>query len=224
VLAWSQKDDEKAREVLTSTVTDAQGQFRLKVVKGIAIFWLLPEKYAVSEHQLNGKSGDQGKLTLAPGLTLQGKVLDAKGKALAGVNVNAWRVDSQRSVPDIGNQGSAVANEKGEFTIEGLAPGRYVVQPSPVPHWVGWRSLGAFLEDKAEFKTYPVPDFFAATEVTLKEGAKPKALEVRAILTVKVTIQFLDGDGKPAWPTTSWNFAGKFLTVPDCGVAPVQRR
>lgn len=198
----------------THARTDEKGRFRLKVVTpGPAVFWILPEKYAASEHRLNDKErGDVGTFTLKPGVSLTGKVLDVKGKPLAGVNVNASYLEKPErflSLLGLGRQPrgrSAVTDAKGEFAMEALEPGDYLVMPGATTLRAGsLRTLGPFVEAGDEQKLYPVPDFFARKVVTLKDGAKAADVEIRAVPSVVVTIQFFDRDGKPKDPR---NFLG----------------
>jgi RNA polymerase sigma factor (sigma-70 family) len=187
----SQKPGEKLDQLnlfgsQTSTRTDANGRFRLKTAApGPAIFWIVPEKYAASEHRLTDKErGDRGKFKLAPGLTLQGKLLDVKGKPLAGVTVGAGKMyESPNDFTGVlslmgGFPGrSDVTNKKGEFTIKALAPGLYFVAPGSM--------------------TQAAPDFFVRREVTLREWVKPEVLEIRAVPYVVITLQAIDSTGKP---------------------------
>jgi RNA polymerase sigma factor (sigma-70 family) len=199
------------------TRTDAQGRFRLKATTpGRACFWILPDKYAISQHRLNDKErGDVGTFTLNPGVSLSGKVLDVKGKPLAGVNVNASHLEKpenfQLGLFRVSEGRSAVTNAKGEFTIEALAPGEYSVIPGTATLWAGTlRSLGPFVEEGEVGKTYPMPDFFVTKRVTLKEGVKPSDLEIRAVPSVVITLQILDRNGKPYNPRDFFHLLGEF--------------
>jgi RNA polymerase sigma factor (sigma-70 family) len=182
--------------------TDAKGRFQLKVATpGPAVFWIVPDKHAASEHRLNDKErGDVGAFTLAPGASITGKVVDVKGKPLPGVNVNAARLEVPEKFVsllglywvDVG--GSAITNAKGEFTIDALAPGQYKVNPAI-------SALGAFVlqivGEEASHKKHPLPDFFEYHEVTVKEGMKPQPIEIRGVPTVEIAIQYIDSTGKP---------------------------
>jgi hypothetical protein len=78
-----------------------------------------------------GQKIDFGDLALSRGGVITGRVLDAAGDPLADVNVVAWRliymtpasgrVMSTRSFP---------TNDRGEFRLYGLQPGRYFVSAS----------------------------------------------------------------------------------------------
>jgi protocatechuate 3,4-dioxygenase beta subunit len=173
------------------TKTDAQGKFRLPLTTpGFAVFWLLPEQHAPSTHVLkNNKRGELGTLTLRTGVRLRGKVLDAKGQPLAGVIVNAESTerneDITEPVADAINR-STVTDDKGEFAMNPLPPGKYRVQPGDHSRD---GSLGRLRR--------PLPAVFAPSTVTLKDGPDPEPIEVRASPHVVIEAQFYDSKGKP---------------------------
>ena len=113
-----------------STKTDARGRFHtVLTTPGEGILWILPKKYAPSAHKLlNNKRGDLGTFPLQKGLTFKGKVLDARGKPVAGVFVNVGRegVPEEERIDGVGDGigRSGLSNDKGEFEIGPLAPGR----------------------------------------------------------------------------------------------------
>jgi RNA polymerase sigma factor (sigma-70 family) len=176
------------------TRTDAQGRFRLALTTpGFAVYWLLPEQYVPETHVLKGnKRGELGTLTMKPGIRLRGKVLDAKGQPLAGVNVNA---ESQQRNEDITEpvadniNRSAVTDVKGEFAMNPLPPGVYKVQPD-----IHMRD-GSL--DRKDRKQRPVPAVFIGMRVTLKDGAEPEPIEVRATPHVIIEAQYVDSKGQP---------------------------
>lgn len=66
---------------------------------GEAVFWLLPEQYGPSLHAVEtNRRGDLGRFVLREGVSIRGKVLDARARPLAGVIVNAER--ERRSSPE----------------------------------------------------------------------------------------------------------------------------
>ena len=70
--------------------TDVQGAFRLKAGKGgEAVFWIIPKDYSPSTHVLHGKRGDLGRFVLKEGLVLKGRIVDADGKPVKNIWVNA---------------------------------------------------------------------------------------------------------------------------------------
>jgi beta-lactamase regulating signal transducer with metallopeptidase domain/uncharacterized GH25 family protein len=197
ILAYSKADVSDFREYgsFAHAKTDAKGVFRATIIKnGAAVFWILPEKYAPSTHVVKKKRGDQGTFVLESGIRLQGKVVDAKGKPVAGVWVNASRRRQRQAdeeilqrVADAVNR-SCLTNAKGEFALNPLPPGEYEVKPDEYSH-------DSSREGRQPKR--PVPAVFLPQQVTLKEGEKPEALEVRAVPHVIIEAQFLDRKGKP---------------------------
>ena len=177
-----------------SVKTDAKGRFRaVLTTPGEAIFWILPKDYAPSTHKLpNDKRGDLGTFALAQGIRFKGKVLDAKGKPLAGVYVNVSRegVPEEERVQGVGDgiSRSGLSNGKGEFEVGPLAPGTYTVQP-------GEHNGDGTLE-RYDRKRRPLSAVFLRQRLILKEGQQPETVEVRAVPHVVIEAQHYDNKGK----------------------------
>jgi len=128
---------------------------------------------------------------LQNGPRLKGTVLDAKGKPIAGVIVNAESRDRNdeitEPVADNINR-SAVTNDKGEFEMNPLPPGNYVVKPGD------YARDGSL--DRKDRKRAEMPGVFIGTKVVLKDKA-PEPIEVRAVPHVTIEAQYLDAQGKP---------------------------
>jgi beta-lactamase regulating signal transducer with metallopeptidase domain len=174
------------------TRTDAEGKFRIPLTTpGWAVVWVLPEKYVPTTHVVKDKRGDLGTFTLQDGPRIKGVLLDAKGKPLSGVIVNAESRERNdeitEPVADNINR-SAVTNEKGEFTMNPLPPGNYLVKPGD------YARDGSL--DRKDRKPGEVPGVFIGTKVTLKAGAEPDVLEVKAVPHVTIEAQYLDSKGK----------------------------
>jgi hypothetical protein len=131
-------DDSPTHEAkFTETRTDGQGRFKLDVFSsGKAVFWLLPEDFALSAHVLGeGQRGDLGSLTLEKGIGLRGKVLDFEGKPVAGVHVSAESESGMRGenqdfpfgVADQRRRSVPTAAD-GTFALRPLSPENYVVK------------------------------------------------------------------------------------------------
>lgn len=175
------------------TRTAADGTFRLTMATpGWAVLWVLPENYVPTTHVIKDKRGDLGPFTLQSGPRLKGTLLDARGKPLAGVIVNAESQERNEEITEpVADQinRSAVTNEKGEFAMNPLPPGNYLVKP-------GDYEQDASL-DRKDRKRTEVPAVFIGTKVILKAGADPEPLEVRAVPHVTIEAQYLDSAGKP---------------------------
>jgi uncharacterized GH25 family protein len=174
--------------------TDEKGRFSLMMITpGEGVFWVLPEKYALTTRVVNEKRGDVGSITLAEGVVISGKALDSKGKPVAGINVNAELVGHLGDDDFFGRypladsiRRSAVTDDKGEFTMGPLPAGAYKVQPNK-------HSYDASRDDR---KARPLPGVFLPQKLTLKDGAKPEPMELRAVPHVVVEAQYYDSKGK----------------------------
>jgi RNA polymerase sigma factor (sigma-70 family) len=177
------------------TKTDAEGRFRLPIItKGFAVVWLLPKDYAPSTHVLKeNKRGDMGAFILRPGIRLRGKVVDANGKPVAGVIINAESQERNEAITEpVADQidRSATTNDKGEFAMNPLPPGKYKVSPGD------WARDGS-LDRKERASKRPPPGVFLGTVVKLTDGEETESVEVRAVPHVVVEAQYLDSKGKP---------------------------
>jgi uncharacterized GH25 family protein len=198
VLAYSNTDRRTERFEYGSfadTRTDPKGNFRLTLITpGPAVFWILPENYSPSTHGLkDSKRGDLGTFTLARGIRLRGKVLDARGKPLAGVHVNAEARERSEELPNLPvadhiNR-SATTNDKGEFAMGPLPAGKYRVKPDERPRDA--------TRDYKRGAQRPLPAVFVAQTVTLNAGTEKQPIEVRAVPHITIEAQYLDSKGKP---------------------------
>lgn len=80
-------------------------------------------------------------LKLVPEARIQGRIVDEDGEPLPGVEVqvSAERVVDGRK--QARGEGAATTNASGHYTIEGLAPGEFLIRTSPMPD--DWISTGA---------------------------------------------------------------------------------
>jgi hypothetical protein len=176
------------------TRTDARGRFRLVLTTpGRAVLWVLPDKYAPSVHGIrNNKRGDLGTFTLKDGIRLSCRVLDVRGKPLAGVNVNASTMDPSEELQGLPVANaiarSAISDSDGKLELAPLPPGSYQVQPDEHPR-------DASRDDRAR---RPLPDLFVGHKVTLKAGVKQEPIELRAVPHVVIEARYLDSKGKQA--------------------------
>jgi protocatechuate 3,4-dioxygenase beta subunit len=197
VLAYSNTNKARTFEYgsFAQTRTDARGRFRLVLITpGPAVFWILPEKYAPSTHAVKlGKRGDLGTFGLTDGIRLRGKVLDARGKPLAGVNVNAQSAERNEALQGLmvadHISRAALSNARGEFELGPLPPGAYQIKPDKYSRESSTISR--------HWKKMPVPGVFVARKITLEAGKQPEPLAVRAVPHVTVEARYFDSKGKP---------------------------
>jgi hypothetical protein len=139
----------------------------------------------------SNKRGDLGRFVLQPGLVLKGKVLDTQGKPAAGVYVEANKRGGIENfnLPVADHiRRTALTNDKGEFTMAPLPPGKFEV----VPQERGWDPG----KDEGRPKVRPLPGVFVRQQVTLTAGEAPAPLEVRAVPHVVIEAQYYDSKGK----------------------------
>ena len=121
------------------TKTDARGHFTLVLhPQGKAVVWILPQEYAPETHGLKSEQrGDLGTFTLDNGVRFGGTVLDAQGKPVVGVYVEAdlekKGQDDDATVPsgiaDMKHR-STLTGPDGSFAFRPLPPGICRVYPS----------------------------------------------------------------------------------------------
>jgi len=165
-------------------------------------------KHVVTERLAltSGAHKDGAKLALTPTGSVSGRVLNAAGEPMQGINV---------SVEGAGSSGwGGPTDEKGEFHISGLAPGKYRVKASPPqpqsPPEV--RSDGTTEEHYATTYSPETLDAKTAERVVVKAGAETSGVAVKLVQTpmVRVSGQVI---GVPAGHkgvmvmTEPWNYA-----------------
>ena len=182
ILIYSRTDNETPGEVnlgsFTTTKTDKEGRFRATVATpGVGVVWIMPTDYAPASRVLAaGERGDLGTFTLKEGLRLKGRVVDAQGKPLAGLVVQADRSPdspeagavSRLRVGDALNR-KARTDALGRFALDPLPPGSFLVQP--VTFDFDWTEPQA---------PRPLPFVFSALKVTLTDGQPSEPVEVKA--------------------------------------------
>jgi hypothetical protein len=200
MLAYSNTSKNKEGEFeygsFANAKTDKDGKFSIWLITpGPAVFWILPENYAPSTHVIKDptKRGDMGRFVMSPGIVLKGKVLDAQGNAVPGVNVHAEKrggiEDFNLPVADSIRR-TALSNDKGEFTFAPLPAASYDVYPQEHGHDPS--------KDERRPQKRPVPGVFVRQHVVLKEGMgmAPEPIEVRAVPHVVIEAQYYDSKGK----------------------------
>lgn len=188
--------------VMTSraaTRTDGGGRFRLVVVTpGEVYLTLSPDRFAASVRKLDeGRRGDLGRFVLREGIVLKGKVVDAEGRPMAGVFVNAAGFAKEPAKDEILDEAawgdqlgslsqSAVTDARGEFATAPLPSGVYRILPVD-------RDRDAL--DGGTYRPLPAP--FTWKRVTLKDGDTPPPVEIRAMPSVIVAARIRDNAGLP---------------------------
>jgi beta-lactamase regulating signal transducer with metallopeptidase domain/protocatechuate 3,4-dioxygenase beta subunit len=170
--------------------TAADGSFRLNKMKGgLAFIWVLPSDYAIVQRFVNQGDGDLGEIRLAEGIRLRGRTLNAEGKAVAGIVVNAYYQGKENEALQpysvlTGIRRSAITDAEGRFTFDPLPAGEYRVVPEDES-----------LDPRQERGVHPLPGVFVGQKIMLKEGASTE-LELQAVPHINLQAQYLDSHGK----------------------------
>ncbi|HUB82352.1 MAG TPA: carboxypeptidase regulatory-like domain-containing protein [Bryobacteraceae bacterium] len=117
------------------------------------------------------------QLTLIPTGSITGRVVNAEGEPMDGINVSA-----QMSA---GNSGNATTDEKGEFRVGGLYPGKYRVRATPQkpPFPPEIRSDGTTEQNDAATYYPDSLDAKSAQRVEVKAGAEVTGIEIKLLRT-----------------------------------------
>jgi hypothetical protein len=159
------------------TVTDEDGRYffddlepgpwRLTVQKtgyppseSVATYWVVA-----------GESLEIATVTLAKGARVTGRIVDSRGTPLADINVRAVKPGAALDLMSEATR----TNDRGEFQVLGLAPGRYLIVASPRPF-----GSDALSRTMVSSTFYPgTSDPSAATMITLSAGQTIAGLEFR---------------------------------------------
>ncbi len=200
-----QSADDRTRS--SSVLTDAAGRFQFKGID--------PGRYHVSVSRAGfvvqeygqKKTGDPGALLalrsgqevkdllfrLIPSAVIAGKILDEDGEPLPEIVVSALRQGYLEGKPSLSTETSVQTDDRGEYRLFGLPPGRYFVS-AVFPQWSRF-SRGAAAEDAQQNPQgyakmyYPgTPDAAKATVISVKEGEEIPSVEIfmRQVLVYRI--------------------------------------
>src|SRR5262249_54012858 len=140
---------------------------------------------------------DLGKIVLARGVRLPGRLVDREGRPIAGQTVMAYSVFGKF-------EHSAVTEADGTFVLGPLRYGNY---------WIYGTRQEGFIYRHWDWLYGPMPDVFGgedpsapsvpssarvvlSVKVYLKEGVMPEPVVLRELSTVQVVVRFVDSQGK----------------------------
>jgi len=165
------------------TSTDEDGNFKFTglapyvySVSASSAKGYVPSPVPVSERQDSGyhRIGASVTITMIKGGAITGRVTNAMGESLIGVQVNAAMARGADGSPDRGGSGRMkFTDDRGIYRIYGLSPGTYVVftrnrfhiYPSPY--------------DKDGPTYYPSSTRETAAEVTVTSGGETSGVDIR---------------------------------------------
>jgi hypothetical protein len=124
-----------------------------------------------------------GRLVLAPGIRLWGRLVDLVGRPIAGQVITAKSIYSR-------DERSARTNADGRFTFAALRPGNYALMGQAQSFGGGY--------DLSARTLPPQGTVFKAAKVYLKAGIVPGMVVLRAAPTVTIEGRFVDSKDRPA--------------------------
>jgi peroxiredoxin len=177
----------------TKGKTDSEGRFRLRAPKThqLAIY-VTPAAHAPFQRFWGPDEPDKepdlwvptdlGRLVLSPGIPLSGRLLDLKGRPIAGESITAQSVYSR-------HERTAKTKPDGRFTFAPLRPGNYIV-------FGQGQGFGGGFDANAR-SLPPQGTVFPPAKVYLKDGIVPAPVTLREMATITVETRFVDSAERP---------------------------
>jgi hypothetical protein len=196
---------ENAREVARlglalTAVADSSGQFTIRnVPAGIHTLRAQLEGYFGAETNgeypaavdlpvtVTARETQTVKISMLPGGTVSGRVLDPSNKPLSDASVQIIRMGYENGVRSLRFVDSRQTDDRGEYRLYRRPPGEYYVAAAQHPLGI----LGTRNSDDVQVPTfYPsATDVSRATPVTLISGGEVSGIDIqmRAVATVKIS-------------------------------------
>ena len=193
VSLWSA--DDRTRRI--SVLTDPAGHFKLQGIQPGSYHLNVNRAGFVAQEYGQKKPNDPGALLtlrsgqemkdllfrLIPSAVIAGKILDEDGEALSEISVSALRQTYLEGKPSLATEATAQTDDRGEYRLFGLSPGRYFVS-AVFPQW-GRFSRGDEPEEAQPNQQgyakmyYPgTPDASKATAISIREGEEIPSVEI----------------------------------------------
>jgi peroxiredoxin len=178
---------------LTTATTGPDGRFRLRCLKAqqLAVFVTTPH-FAHYQHYWGADDPSQtpedsvplefGRITLSSGVRLHGRLVDLKGRPIAGEEVTAHALGLR-------GERTTKTDARGEFAFAPLRPGNHVI------HGAGQRPQEGV--DPSEPPVTRLGAVFKPVKVYLRDGVVPAPVTLREVPTVVVETQFVDSKDRP---------------------------
>jgi len=138
-----------------------------------------------------GQSFDGIRLALIPQAVITGRVVDADGEPLSGQSVRIWRETWVRGKKHNIHREQTQTDDRGEFRLPGLAPGRYFLSAQPT---MFNRFGNSEMSDHPSPR--PVKTFYpnaltlqSATALELKTGQRLSGIEIQMISAMPVQVR-----------------------------------
>jgi hypothetical protein len=200
-----QSTDDRTR--IISVLSDAAGHFQFKGIEPGRYHLSVNRAGFVAQQYGQKKPGDPGALLslrsgqelkdllfrLIPSAVIAGKILDEDGEPLPEIAVSALRQVYLEGKSSLSTETTAQTDDRGEYRLFGLAPGRYFVS-AVFSQW-GRFSRGDESEEVQPNQQgyakmyYPgTPDVSKATAIAIKEGEEIPSVEIfmRQVLVYRI--------------------------------------
>lgn len=199
----------------TGAVTDASGKFSIpnlepgKYVLSAERNGFLRTSYGARSHMQMGTileltAGKELKgleLKLMPQGVVAGRVLDDEGEPVQGSMIQLQRRQYYRGKQQWMPAGGGQSDDRGEFRVTGVSPGKYLLQVRP-----GWRSAAPVPAKEGEPEMGFTATYYpsgaeagSASPIEVQPGQELTGLEVRMVKTqvFRVKGHLYGTDGKP---------------------------
>ncbi len=200
-----------------SIVSDAGGRFQLKSVEpGPYRLTVIRNGYVTQEYGQRTPDGPGSILTLRagqeikdllfrmiPSAVVAGRIINEEGEPLAWAQVSALREIYSRGKRKLDPETTVPTNDRGEFRLFGLRPGRYFISASykPGQHVVSARGETEDFENEPSAEGY-MPTYYPGSP----DPARASALPIKAgeeIPSVEILLQ----------PTTVFSVRGHIFNI-----------
>jgi hypothetical protein len=145
------------------------------------------------------------KISMLPGGTISGRVLDPTGKPLSESPVQILRSGYQNGVASLQVADIRQTDDRGEYRLYRLAPGEYYLAAAPRPQGL----LGARGNVAPNAQEVPVPTFYpnvtdpsAATRINLRSGDDLGSINIQLRTTIGVKVSGRVTSSVPTGPST----------------------
>ena len=192
VIAARVRDDRPDAPANTGYRTGEDGKFVLRgVAAGIVNFFVVKAGYAPGPFTsvrpaLDGLQIDNVVLTVPPGASISGRIVDESGHPVAGIQVTVRTPKSEPGSPPIKSAGGvATSNDDGRYLVGGLGAGDYQITLGSMSESVELVSIGRDLV----MVTNPPSDRTGAQSrsVTLAAGEQRDDLDLTVRFPVRLT-------------------------------------
>ena len=186
--------------------TDDDGRIRLRMPKtqGLAVYVGPPQTararfpYAPYQHFWGTDTGSQhpdvwaptdlGRIVLSRGIRLPGRLVDTKGRPIAGQTVNAYAMKGR-------DRHSVTTEADGTFSLGPLRAANYLIYGE---------GQSPYFDVDLDLLPSPRPArIVRPVGVYLEESILPEPVVLREMPTVRVEVRFVDSKGNPGWGATT---------------------